>query len=50
VFVLKAKLPPKAAMANLLDEVEGGGGTKQQIFFENEKSNYLYFLLAFLKI
>jgi hypothetical protein len=35
VFVLKAKLPPKAAMANLLDEVEGGG-TKQQVFFENE--------------
>jgi hypothetical protein len=48
VFVLKAKLPPKAAMANLLDEVEGGG-TKQQVFCENEKSNYLYFLLALLK-
>jgi hypothetical protein len=32
VFVLKAKLPPKPGMTNLLDEVKGGD-TKSQIFY-----------------
>jgi hypothetical protein len=32
VFVLKAKLPNKRGMANLMDEIEGSG-TKQLLFY-----------------